>query len=397
MSEQSEFVAHHVGGRAGSVGFPDLPGLADEILHVIYDADVSCVAQIDLAWRGRKALALPYCLWSEPGVASLHVNFDPYTSSLFPIAKGADQYLMEYGKVDYVTGEALRTVRTCKIQTHTLDDLCRDSTVPAPDFLSIDTQGAELAILRGARSCLEQRTIAVQLEVSFTPLYQNAPLFCDIDQHMRGLGFMLVDIQPFLMGVGRPPLEARGRTIPVQGETLYLLDPDSIPGQDAAAARRLEALAFAALAFGFTDQAIAAMDRRRRLAVAPIGRRAAFLYQFCQEVERLTFRPPAFHEILTTENSHRRFDAIEAPRLRQLLRRNPLRAAGTAAQYAANWLKARVKMPIRIEWPVRATPFETFLSRHGFSTAAAMVRKRRCAYKKQKLPHWVKGDRNGRN
>jgi hypothetical protein len=60
--------------------------------------------------------------------------------------------------------------------------------------LKADTQGTELAILRGAKKCLSETLLAVELEVEFTELYADQPLFADVDTLMRKSGFMLLDL-----------------------------------------------------------------------------------------------------------------------------------------------------------------------------------------------------------
>ena len=71
-SDSSIFVAHHVGGRAGSVAFPDFPKFREEIVNVIYDTDVSCLAQIEERWKGKNVKVLPYCLSNKCESAKLN-------------------------------------------------------------------------------------------------------------------------------------------------------------------------------------------------------------------------------------------------------------------------------------------------------------------------------------
>ena len=51
---------------------------------------------------------------------------------------------------DYQLGETHKTMEKVHVSTLTLDDmLSNEDRVSAPDFLSIDTQGSELRILKG--------------------------------------------------------------------------------------------------------------------------------------------------------------------------------------------------------------------------------------------------------
>jgi hypothetical protein len=57
------------------------------------------------------------------------------------------------------------------------------------DLLKIDTQGSEAEIISHASETLK-RCLIVQTEVEFVPLYEDQPLFAEVDQLLRGHGFM---------------------------------------------------------------------------------------------------------------------------------------------------------------------------------------------------------------
>ncbi|WP_293676995.1 FkbM family methyltransferase [uncultured Phenylobacterium sp.] len=75
---------------------------------------------------------------------------------------------------------------TRPIATTRLDDI---AGLPDIDFLKMDIQGAELMALQGGEARLA-RCVAIQLEVSFVPLYENQPSFGEIDIWMRAHGFL---------------------------------------------------------------------------------------------------------------------------------------------------------------------------------------------------------------
>ncbi|VEL98575.1 FkbM family methyltransferase [Alteromonas sp. 76-1] len=60
------------------------------------------------------------------------------------------------------------------------------------DFVKIDTQGAELDVLKGGEKTLLNVT-AVQIELSFLDIYSSAPLYFDVLKYLDDLGFMVVD------------------------------------------------------------------------------------------------------------------------------------------------------------------------------------------------------------
>ena len=79
-----------------------------------------------------------------------------------------------------------RVVGRQEVQTVRLDDV---EEVRGADYLKLDVQGGEGNVLRGAPRLLEQ-IVAVHTEVEFVPLYQDQPLFADIDQLLRAHGFL---------------------------------------------------------------------------------------------------------------------------------------------------------------------------------------------------------------
>lgn len=72
------------------------------------------------------------------------------------------------------------------ISTRKLDDIAE---ITALDFLKMDVQGAECEVLAHGRAKLAD-TVVIQTEVSFVPLYKDQPSFGDMDQALRGLGFL---------------------------------------------------------------------------------------------------------------------------------------------------------------------------------------------------------------
>lgn len=81
------------------------------------------------------------------------------------------------------------------VQTHRLDDIPEVAEV---DFLKIDIQGGELAVLRHAREKL-RHAVVIQTEISFATLYQGQPGCGEIDSELRAQGFM-----PFCFQAIRP-------------------------------------------------------------------------------------------------------------------------------------------------------------------------------------------------
>ncbi len=82
--------------------------------------------------------------------------------------------------------EVVTLVATHAVSTVRIDDLAELGNV---DFIKIDVQGAELAVLRNGVRALS-KALVVQTEVEFVELYRGQPLFADVDAFLRSQGFV---------------------------------------------------------------------------------------------------------------------------------------------------------------------------------------------------------------
>jgi len=128
----------------------------------------------------------------------------PVASSLY---KPNEPLLRKFqGLVEWTREEEQKVVRTVR-----LDDI---PEVKDADYLMIDVQGAELDVLRGAAATLSHVVLA-QIEVEFAPLYEDQPLFGDVDRHLSASGFRLHKM-PAMMGPPfRPLLRKDGKFWPI--------------------------------------------------------------------------------------------------------------------------------------------------------------------------------------
>ncbi len=262
---------HHIGGRDGNSSFPLPSQFQQDFVLTLYDADADCIDQIKERNQYLKSevRVLPYCIGKSSGQATLHINYDPYTSSLFPANPAYRDYrvISNYGafgrEFDYVFGEVLRPMEKRAVTTVSLDELLRQNRLgPAPDFLSIDTQGSEYEILSGAAEVL-QSTLAVVLEVEFHPMYCGQKLFGDLCELLARQGFLFVGFsdKPTLWSPGRTPISLRGEGVLLCGDALFIRSVESLgKGRDQAArAVILKKLAFLAVVFNQVELAVEAL------------------------------------------------------------------------------------------------------------------------------------------
>lgn len=102
----------------------------------------------------------------------------------------------------------LNIVGTAELQTVMLDSLNIK-----PDFIKLDTEGAELEILQGGQQTLKH-ALGVSVEVGFTELFKGQPLFRDVDRFLSKQGFTLYDLTTSRLARWHP-----GRTGMSDGQT----------------------------------------------------------------------------------------------------------------------------------------------------------------------------------
>ncbi|MGK7900168.1 MAG: FkbM family methyltransferase, partial [Hormoscilla sp.] len=156
-----------------------------------FDADASSCEKMNaelekqkISWTEKH---IPLGLWNSTGTATLYVTKFPGCSSLYPPSQSyIERFVGNSAMIELQSTE--------EIKTTTLDDFCRSEGIEEIDFLQIDTQGGELKVLEGAAEMLEKSVMALIVEVEFTSIYENQPLFSDVDLYLRKKGFTLFDL-----------------------------------------------------------------------------------------------------------------------------------------------------------------------------------------------------------
>jgi FkbM family methyltransferase len=123
-------------------------------------------------------------LSNKAGLTDFHLGAADYTSSLFPRAKNDRRYFPK----DFTM------LGTEKVVTDTLDGFCANR-IDQIDILKMDTQGAELDILRGSTGLLSSGSIFIIVsEFFFIPHYEGAPLLNEIWTHLHTFSYELFDL-----------------------------------------------------------------------------------------------------------------------------------------------------------------------------------------------------------
>jgi FkbM family methyltransferase len=124
-------------------------------------------------------------LGGAKGLIEINVSSNSVSSSVLPM-KAA--HLSAAPDSRYVATETVALER--------LDELLPAIFSGAgPVFLKMDTQGYEKEVLKGAEGILS-RVVAIQMEISLVPLYQEAPSLLDLVSAMGDLGYHLFQVIP---------------------------------------------------------------------------------------------------------------------------------------------------------------------------------------------------------
>jgi protein O-GlcNAc transferase len=101
--------------------------------------------------------------------------------------------------------EVVTPIAKHPVNTTRLDDIAEIEDI---DFIKIDVQGSELAVLENALRALSS-AVLIQTEVEFVELYRGQPMFADVDTFLRANGFQFHTLNGFT-GRAFKPLIAKG-------------------------------------------------------------------------------------------------------------------------------------------------------------------------------------------
>ncbi len=170
------------------------------------DADACDEANAELETRqiNWQEIHIPLALGKAIEERTLYVTKHPMCSSLYP---PNEPYLERMAGLP----ELMNLDFSFELDTTTLDLFCEEEGVNEIDFLQIDVQGADLDVLEGATQILNCGTLAIQIEVEFSHLYANQPLFADVDTFLRKHDFTLFDVSKSYRLRTRSPIHSTGR------------------------------------------------------------------------------------------------------------------------------------------------------------------------------------------
>ena len=177
-------VIFDVGANRGTVTKQYLQMFPRATIHA-FEPSEEFVEAFNKANPDRKHIHLNHlALAQEEGVADFHMNAHSDTSSL-----------LETISIGASSDRSCATIEIRKVQTLPLDKYCSSRGINYIDILKLDTQGAELSILKGAEEMLKEQKIGlIYTEAYFKPQYKDQPMLYDIANYLMQFGYYLEGI-----------------------------------------------------------------------------------------------------------------------------------------------------------------------------------------------------------
>lgn len=261
LYQQYPLVLADVGARGG---IPKNWEPARDFLQVIgFEPDLEEYQKLTSSVDAHKIKYLNTGLYSEEGLLNFYLTVKPGCSSLIePNHPFLDQFH---------AGDWFSVSKIIQLKVEKFDNLVLEYDIPDVDFIKLDTQGTELFILEGARNCIRDHVMGLEIEVEFAPIYKAQPLFSDIDVYVRKMGFHLFDLRTchWKRRLGGEYGNSKGQLI--HGDALYLRELDSqnqllnrYSDPSLKKAKVLKSLSICVL-YGYLDYAFSIFERQMQL------------------------------------------------------------------------------------------------------------------------------------
>ena len=177
-----EPVCFDVGANRGQTIRMLQRGLKQPRIHA-FEPSSAMFANLKSQWFPR-GVSFHQCALGEKPAQLEFINYrSPALSSLLPLDPSPEN---RFHDVDVVDREM--------VEVSTVDEFMARLELPALDLLKVDTQGFDLAVLKGAGGALANGRIrAVLVELNFVRMYQGQASAQEITEYLAQHGLYLID------------------------------------------------------------------------------------------------------------------------------------------------------------------------------------------------------------
>jgi FkbM family methyltransferase len=389
-------IHHHVGAR-GNVPLPldHASPIRDDFAVYYYDADETALTdKLRFHIKVRDATLLPYCIGAKREKRAFHIHKDAYSSSLYPF----NSKYREFSKATYLgqatMEDSMEVVRTVDVDVVPLDEICGPGTdVPAPDYLSIDAEGAELDIMRGAAASLKNSVVWLRSEMWIHEVYEGAATFEQSMAYLKARGFELFHMEPYgeyeadCITLG---MHGLGQTLGAEVDFQHRLD-DLLEGVETdleGTILKLYKFSLLALLNGGNGLAFTALKKASALEgtffVGDDGtyptRYLAFLAEVWRYFSRMTKALPVLPDFSSDVIERRQQGYEYQTSNNEKDRKALIQAVNSARKNADKRLRGGLEWANKLMW-MESSPLEDLFKKHGLVRQARTIeenRKRHC-------------------
>ena len=140
-------------------------------------------------------------LWGTKGVRKLYILNKRLGSSSMYVPNKESFAIYGFKEKDINLFDVSKTEM---VECNTLSESLKDLNINTLDYLKIDTQGAELEVLKGLEN---YRPLLIKCEVQILPMYKDVPSWTEIANFLNKLGYMVSDWKEIGSHVTRVPVE----------------------------------------------------------------------------------------------------------------------------------------------------------------------------------------------